>query len=262
MGTMSRREFVTQAGRYGGGAATSAMLALGLLAKKSAAGRRAPPPSPGSAPNHGRRVVILGAGLCGMAAAHELGKLGYTCEILEARARSGGRCWTVRGGTRETEVGGPEQIAGFPEGFYMNAGPARIPGHHTTTLGYCKEFGVPVEVFNNVNESAYYQVKNVGRVRLREARADLRGYVDELLAKAVNRDALDRPLTADDKDVARGVPARRRRPEPRPRLQAIQRPRARRSTARPRAAATSTTTYPPPGHTTANSPIRWTSRPS
>ena len=215
---MTRREFVTRAGRYGGGAATGAMLALGLLGKGASAapspsgdprapagGTAAPGGGPGEgrtgAPGRGKRVLILGAGLCGMSAAYELGKLGYTCELLEARSRPGGRCWTVRGGTRETEVGGPEQTAGFPEGFYMNAGPARIPGHHTSTLGYCKEFGVPVEVFNNVNESAYYLVKGVGRVRMREARADMRGYVDELLAKAVNRDALDRPLDHDDKEA-------------------------------------------------------------
>jgi monoamine oxidase len=161
MGTMTRREFVTRAGRYGGGAATGAMLALGLLAKTSSARGAAPDnPTPEATPeNGGKRVLILGAGLCGMSAAYELGKLGFTCELLEARARAGGRCWTVRAGTRETEIGGPEQTAGFPEGFYMNPGPARIPGHHTTTLGYCKEFGVPIEVFNNVNESAYYQVK-------------------------------------------------------------------------------------------------------
>ena len=217
MGTMTRREFVTRASQYGTGAATGAMLALGLMAKtgsaaaQSAGGDPAPaagaPPGGGlgegrsGAPGRGKRVVILGAGLCGMSAAHELGKLGYTCELLEARSRPGGRCWTVRAGTRETEVGGPGQIAGFPEGFYMNAGPARIPGHHTTTLGYCKEFGVPIEVFNNVNESAYYFVKGIGRVRIREARADTRGYADELLAKAVNRDALDRPMTKDDKEA-------------------------------------------------------------
>jgi monoamine oxidase len=206
MGTMTRREFVTRAGRYGGGAATGAMLALGLLAKTgSARGAAGDQPAAGSgreeAAGSGRRVLILGAGLCGMSAAYELGKLGYTCEILEARSRPGGRCWTVRAGTRETEAGGPEQTAGFPEGFYMNPGPARIPGHHTTTLGYCKEFGVPIEVFNNVNEAAYYDVKGIGRVRMREATADMRGYVDELLAKAVNRDALDRPLSQDDKEA-------------------------------------------------------------
>ncbi len=199
---MTRREFVSRAGCYGGGAATGAMIALGLLAR-NASSSGAPADTTGAAPAdpRGRRVLILGAGLCGMSAAYELGKLGYTCEVLEARARPGGRCWSVRAGTRETEVGGPEQVAGFAPGFYMNPGPARIPGHHTTTLGYCKEFGVPIEVFNNVNESAYYDVKGIGRVRMREATADMRGYVDELLAKAVNRDALDRPLDHDDKEA-------------------------------------------------------------
>ncbi|HLL95859.1 MAG TPA: FAD-dependent oxidoreductase, partial [Spirosoma sp.] len=32
-----------------------------------------------------RKVVILGAGLAGMATAYELGKLGYDCTVLEAR---------------------------------------------------------------------------------------------------------------------------------------------------------------------------------
>ena len=197
---MTRRDFVTRVGRYGGAAATGAMLALDLLGRPQPARADAGPPPmrPGA---KGRRVLILGAGLCGMAAAYELGKHGFECELFEARARVGGRCWTVRGGDRETEVNGPEQVAAFADGAYMNPGPARIPGHHTTTLGYCKELGVAVEVFNNVNEAAYYLVKDLPRVRLREAHADLRGYVDELLAKAVRRDALDRPLTADDKEA-------------------------------------------------------------
>ena len=133
--------------------------------------------------------------------AYELAKHGFDCELFEARARAGGRCWTVRPGDRQTEVDGPEQVARFTEGAYMNPGPARIPGHHTTTLGYCRELGVPIEVFNNVNEAAYYLVKDLPKVRLREAHADLRGYVDELLAKAIRRDALDRPLSSDDKEA-------------------------------------------------------------
>jgi len=32
---------------------------------------------------NGREVLILGAGLAGMAAAYELGKLGYRCTMLE-----------------------------------------------------------------------------------------------------------------------------------------------------------------------------------
>ena len=38
------------------------------------------------------------------------------------------------------------------------------------------------------------------RVRLREVKADMIGYTCELMAKAVNQDTLDRPLTADDKE--------------------------------------------------------------
>ena len=204
---MTRREFVRRAGCYGSAAATGAMLALDLLARPATAraadepggeGKALPAPRPGG---KRPRVLILGAGLCGMSAAYELGKLGYECELFEARGRAGGRCWTVRGGDSQTEVDGPDQTARFADGQYMNPGPARIPGHHTTTLNYCQEMGVPIEVFNNVNEAAYYLVKDLPKVRLREARADMRGYVDELLAKAVKRDALDRPMTADDKEA-------------------------------------------------------------
>jgi monoamine oxidase len=91
----------------------------------------------------------------------------------------------------------------------MNAGPARIPQHHTT-LDYCRELGVPIEVFVNANPDAY--VLNdpedgahgplTGQpVRRRAARADLDGYVAELLAKCNRQGALDTLLTADDRDA-------------------------------------------------------------
>ena len=198
---MTRRDFVRRVGCYGGAAATGAMVALDLLGKPQAKAAEELPSMNLFGGKKPPRVLILGAGLAGMSAAYELGKLGFHCELFEARSRAGGRCWTARGGDRQTEVGGSEQTVPFAEGFYLNPGPARIPQHHTSTLGYCRELGVPLEVFNNVNEAAYYLVKGVPRVRLREARADLRGYVDELLAKAVRRDALDRPLTADDKEA-------------------------------------------------------------
>ena len=198
---MTRRDFVRRVGCFSGAAATGAMVALELLAKSKAAAEESSPPSGQFAGKQSPRVLILGAGLCGMSAAYELGKMGYQCELFEARSRAGGRCWTMRGGDKQKEVGGPEQTAQFASGFYMNPGPARIPEHHTTTLGYCRELGVPIEVFSNDNEAAYYLVKGVPKVRLREARADLRGYADELLAKAVRRDALDRPMTADDKEA-------------------------------------------------------------
>ena len=61
-----------------------------------------------------RSVVILGAGVAGLATAYELGKAGYECTVLEARARPGGRNWTVRGGTSETDLDGATQRRGSP----------------------------------------------------------------------------------------------------------------------------------------------------
>ena len=92
----------------------------------------------------GAEVLILGAGLAGMSTAYELGKLGYHCTILEARTRPGGRCHTIRKGTASEEEGST-QVAAYDEGMYFNPGPMRIPHHHSTTLGYAKELGVPLK---------------------------------------------------------------------------------------------------------------------
>ena len=39
-------------------------------------------------------VLILGAGLAGLAAALELRQAGYRVEVLEYTDRAGGRCWS------------------------------------------------------------------------------------------------------------------------------------------------------------------------
>lgn len=44
----------------------------------------------------GASVVVAGAGLAGLAAAHDLVELGAQVTVVEARARVGGRVWTVR----------------------------------------------------------------------------------------------------------------------------------------------------------------------
>jgi monoamine oxidase len=44
-----------------------------------------------------KRVLVLGAGIAGLAAARALSQLGYEVTVLEARDRLGGRCWTVDG---------------------------------------------------------------------------------------------------------------------------------------------------------------------
>src|ERR1700704_5727012 len=99
---LTRRRLINLVGRGGGvAAAYSTMAAMGLLAAPAAHAR-----APVLARNSGRgmRVIILGAGIAGMTAAYELGKAGYDCVILEARARAGGRNWTVRGGDRVEEI--------------------------------------------------------------------------------------------------------------------------------------------------------------
>lgn len=170
-GLLTRRDFLTRVSRYGSAAVLGAMFALDLLAR-DAGGM---PPLSGRAPaGKGRRVLILGGGLAGLSAAFELGKLGYECTVLEARARPGGRNWTIRRDTEQTELGGAHQVCRFDEGLFINGGPMRISHHHATTLGYCREFSIPLVVFPNVNEAAYVHREGFPRLRLREVEADIR----------------------------------------------------------------------------------------
>lgn len=181
------------------GGAYPAMLALGLL--KTAPAYAFNLPGKGT----GKNIVILGGGLAGMTCAYELNKLGYTCTILEARERAGGRCWSIRNGSVNQETGLPSAAAKFDEGLYFNAGPSRIPHHHELTLHYCKELSVPIQVYNNVNEGAYYFAEGKGplsnkKIRVREIHNDIRGYMTELLAKSIDHAGLDAALTKEDSE--------------------------------------------------------------
>ena len=195
---MNRRRFLTRIGAAGGAALTyEAMTALGLLAAPSQASFKL------EGRVSGERVVILGAGLTGLAAAYELGKVGFDCRIVEARGRLGGRVFTVRRGTVSEEAGATERAA-FDDGLYFNAGPMRISHHHHTVLAYCRELGVATEVFVPDCESAYLALMRGAlagrRIRLREARADFDGYIAELLSKSISQAQLDQPLTAEDRE--------------------------------------------------------------
>ncbi|MEU8238093.1 hypothetical protein AB0C07_07610 [Actinoplanes missouriensis] len=97
---------------------------------------------------------------------------------------AGGRNLTIRGGASETDLDGHTQRAGFSPGTYFNAGPARI-AQWMVTLDYCRELGGPIQPFVNANADALIYNQAAGEpVRFRTARADLQGYVSELLAKA------------------------------------------------------------------------------
>jgi monoamine oxidase len=196
---LTRRHFLTRAATAGGASLLyEAMTGLGLLAQPTET------PFDLSGRVSGVRVLILGGGLAGLTVAYELGKVGYDCRVLEARARPGGRVFTVRRGT-VSEEDGPSQTAAFDDGLYFNAGPMRISHHHHTTLAYCRELQVPLEVFVADSDSAYLDPARSStlagrRIRLREARADYDGYIAELLSKALSQSQLDQPLTAEDRD--------------------------------------------------------------
>ncbi|MEV6635028.1 FAD-dependent oxidoreductase [Actinoplanes sp. NPDC051470] len=199
---LSRRRFLQSVGVSGGaGALFATMGALGLApAHATAPGFRAPRPSDFHLTGRAaKKVVILGGGIAGLAAAYELGKAGYDSTILEARRVTGGRNFTVRGGTAQTDLDGHTQRAGYSPGVHLNAGPARI-AQWMVTLDYCRELGVEIQPFVNANADALIYNEATGTpIRHRTAKADVYGYVSELLAKATDQGALDARLTAADR---------------------------------------------------------------
>jgi len=219
---MQRRDFLAGIGRTVGGAAMlRTMAAMGLGVTATACGSSsatpgapsvpnppaAPPsPRPGDWPANvgaGRSVVILGGGIAGMTTALEMTRLGYACTILEATALAGGRTRTIRAGDSVVETDST-QLCSFDSDsdLYFNPGPARIPHHHEFLLGYCREFGVPLEAFINDNRAALMQSASSFNGEPQVARrvlADTRGSIATLLAGAVNQGALDGELSAADK---------------------------------------------------------------
>ncbi|WNJ19641.1 FAD-dependent oxidoreductase [Pontibacter sp. G13] len=198
---MDRKTFIQKAALLSG-SAYGAMMGLGMLPKAPATPIRA------TAVSQGPNVLILGGGLAGLSAAYELKKLGYQPTILEARNRPGGRCYSIRQGDilQETEL--PEETCQFDPGQYFNAGPARIPHHHEISLEYCRELGLELEVFVNHNEAGFFYSQGKGPLankplRMREVKADMRGYTSELLVKAIDQKSLRLPMSPNDVDQLR-----------------------------------------------------------
>jgi monoamine oxidase len=88
-------------------------------------------PGGGRARTERARVVVIGAGLAGLAAAHELSRAGVEAAVLEARERPGGRVRTLR--------------EPFDDGLYAEAGAVFVPGNHARTLEYARELGVALQ---------------------------------------------------------------------------------------------------------------------
>ncbi len=202
---VTRRRFLEQVGLAGGSAALyETMTALGLInLPETWAG----PPELPQGSGRGRSVVILGAGIAGMTAAYELTRANYNCQILELTDRAGGRNHTARRGTVLKEVNEDgvqtEQVCNFDEGLYLNLGPGRLPYHHRRALHYCHELGVALEVYVMETMANLFQSDKAfgGKAQIKRRIAnDMQGYIAEMLAKAVNQNALNAELDATDRE--------------------------------------------------------------
>lgn len=199
---VTKREFLQAFAAVGG--ASAALTSLNGWGMGFASTMQAPPNLMGR--SNGTRVLILGGGLAGMTAAYELGLRGYDCRILEARSYAGGRCQTARAGFRIEETDGTTRSCDFDDGQYFNHGAWRLPSYHHAVFHYVRKFGVPMEIMVQENDKGYIQNDNAEgplagrRFRLREIKADMRGYTAELLAKVVDQGALDEELNNNDRE--------------------------------------------------------------
>ncbi|XP_028414023.1 L-amino-acid oxidase-like [Dendronephthya gigantea] len=94
-------------------------------------------------------VIIVGAGMAGLAAAYELKRVGLKVKILEQTDRYGGRVFTYG------------EDAGLAPGLFGEAGAMRLPGGvgapndraHFLTDGYVTDFQISIKKFPNFDEN-------------------------------------------------------------------------------------------------------------
>ena len=197
---LTRRQLLRRLGAAGGGTAIyHAVAGLGMTTSLEAQTPLAVQRGVGK----DRHVVILGAGVGGLATAYELlrGRSGFRVTILEANPRAGGRSLTLRHGDTFTErlPGGqtyrdapgqssstqrcvfePTTATGYDRP-YLNAGPGRIPSAHTHVLDYCRELKVPLEIYVMNSESNLGRGPAAPTLVYRHAANDAQGWIAERL---------------------------------------------------------------------------------
>lgn len=140
-----------------------------------------PPPS----------VIILGAGLAGLAAARELTLGGIDVRIVEARDRVGGRVWTIRDG--------------FADGQHAEAGGELIDDGHRRMHALAREARLPLTPVLRDGFGAYLVGEDERRTRLRD-QASRWTRMERLLQPAL--DAYARAGHSWDGPVARALARR------------------------------------------------------
>lgn len=83
-----------------------------------------------SQPGKGKRIVVIGAGFAGLAAAHELHALGYDISIFDARDRLGGRVLSFNAANKNE----------FIPGRNIEGGAELIGSNHPAWVSYAEKF--------------------------------------------------------------------------------------------------------------------------
>ena len=143
---LTRRDLLNRIAAAGGASLVyDAMTGLGLLEAQT----RAPFDLQGQV--DGVRVVVIGAGLAGLTAAYELTS-SDTSPGAGGAARGRAAACTRSGAARSARRTAAADRC-VRDGLYFNCGAMRIPYHHATSLHYCRELQVPVEVFAVTSEA-------------------------------------------------------------------------------------------------------------
>jgi monoamine oxidase len=108
----------------------------------------------------GTSVLVAGAGLAGLAAAHDLLQLGASITVVDARDRVGGRVWTIRDG--------------FADGQHAEAGGDMIDENQNEIRALASEYGLKVTRILR-SGFAYVRPDHAGRPRI-VSRSGTRGW--------------------------------------------------------------------------------------
>jgi monoamine oxidase len=148
------------------GAAAALLMSDSLMAQSKGAGR----------------VIVIGGGFSGLAAAYELSRVGYDVTVAEARNRVGGRVLS---------------FSDFVAGKNVEGGGELIGSNHPAWVGYAKQFGL---TFLDASEEDLEAPIVLGGKRLTSDESDalweeMEKAFNTIVADAAKVDA-DRPWTA------------------------------------------------------------------